>query len=71
MAEPQVRRVHVVPRVLVGLGYVVAGLLVLLAQIEDVTVNWSVVAPTAVMLLGLGLLVTAVVDAVTRGGHRP
>lgn len=62
MAESPVRRGHVVSRVVIGLAYVVAGLLVLLVQVEDVVLRWSVVAPLVMLLLGLGLLVTALVD---------
>ena len=62
MAEFAARPGHVAFRVLVGLGYVAAGLLVLVAQIRDVTLQWSIVAPAAMLLLGLGLLVTALVD---------
>ena len=58
---------HVLTRVVVGLAYVAAGLLVLVAQIRDVTLQWSVVAPAAMLLLGLGLLVTALVDTHLRG----
>jgi|1185.fasta_scaffold1686675_1 hypothetical protein len=61
MAELAARPGHVAFRV-VGLAYVAAGLLVLLAQVEDVRLQWSVVTPVAVLLLGLGLLVTALVN---------
>lgn len=62
MAESAARPGHVAFRVLVGLAYVAAGLLVLVAQIRDVTLQWSIVAPVVMLLLGLGLLVTALVD---------
>jgi hypothetical protein len=68
MAEVTARAGHVVSRVSVGLAYVVAGLLVLIAQVEDVRLQWSVVAPVALVLLGLGLLVTALVDTHLLGG---
>jgi len=72
MAEFAARPGHVISRVVVGLVYVAAGLLVLIAQIEDVRLQWSVVAPVALLLLGLGLLVTALVDThLTRGSEGP
>jgi len=52
----------------VGLAYAVAGVLVLVAQIEDVRPQWSVVVPAALLLLGLGLLLTALVDTHLKGG---
>jgi uncharacterized membrane protein len=58
---------HVVARIIVGVGYVVAGLFVLLAQIEDLTVVWSIIAPAAVVVIGVGLLVTGVVDSRLHG----
>jgi hypothetical protein len=67
MVDRSARRGHVVTRVVVGVGYVVAGLLVLLAQIEDITVAWSIVAPAAVVVIGVGLLVTGVVDSRLHG----
>lgn len=66
------RRGHVISRVVVGLAYVAAGLLVLVAQVQDVELQWSVVAPVALLLLGLGLLVTGLVDThLARGSERP
>jgi hypothetical protein len=67
MTESPVRRGHVVPRLVIGLAYVAAGFLVLLVQVEDVVLRWSVVAPLAMLLLGLGLLVTALVDTHLHG----
>jgi|tagenome__1003787_1003787.scaffolds.fasta_scaffold20853129_2 hypothetical protein len=67
MVDRTAGRGHVIPRVVVGVGYVVAGLLVLLAQIEDLTVAWSIVAPAAVVALGVGLLVTGMVDSRLHG----
>jgi sulfite exporter TauE/SafE len=63
MADVRAGLGHVVLRVVVGLAYVVAGVAVILAQVEDVRLHVSVVAPAALMLLGLGLLATALVDA--------
>jgi len=62
MADTQLRRGHVVSRVDVGIVYVVAGLLVLLVQVEDLALQWSILAPTVIVVLGLGLLVTGIVD---------
>ena len=62
MAEVTPRGGHVVSRIVVGLVYVVAGALVIGAQVEDVQLQWSLVAPIALVLLGVGLLVTALVD---------
>jgi hypothetical protein len=70
MADLTVRAGHVVSRVVVGLAYVVAGLLVLIAQVQDVRLQWSVVGPVALVLLGVGLLVTALVDTHLLGGRR-
>jgi len=68
MVDTSTGRGHVIARVVIGVGYVVAGLLVLLAQVEDVTVAWSiVVAPAAGVVLGVGLLVTGVVDSRLHG----
>jgi hypothetical protein len=67
MADTSAGRGHVISRVAVGLAYVVAGLAVLVAQIEDVRLQWSVVAPAALLLLGLGLLVTGFVDMHLKG----
>ena len=68
MAELTARAGHVASRVVVGLAYVVAGVLVLFAQVEHVRLQWSVVAPVALVLLGVGLLVTALVDTHLIGG---
>jgi hypothetical protein len=62
MAEVTPRAGHVLSRVVVGLVYVVAGVLVMIAQVADVQLQWSLVAPIALVLLGVGLLVTALVD---------
>lgn len=62
MAESSARPGHVLARVVVGLAYVVAGMLVLVAQLEHLRLQWAVVTPVALLLLGLGLLVTAFVD---------
>lgn len=51
----------------VGLAYVLAGVAVLVAQVQDVRLQWSVVTPAALLLLGLGLLVTALVDTHLKG----
>jgi len=67
MADTSARRGHVISRVIVGLAYVLAGLAVLVAQVQDVRPQWSVVAPAALLLLGLGLLVTALVDTHLKG----
>jgi VIT1/CCC1 family predicted Fe2+/Mn2+ transporter len=67
MVDRSAGRGHVVARVVVGVGYVVAGLLVLLAQIQDLTIAWSIVAPAAVVVLGVALLVTGVVDSRLHG----
>jgi hypothetical protein len=70
--DTAVNRGHVLTRVVVGLVYVIAGALVLLAQIEDVTLAWSIVVPAAVVVLGIGLLVTGIVDTRLHGqGYRP
>jgi sulfite exporter TauE/SafE len=53
--------------VVVGLAYVLAGVAVLVAQVQDVRLQWSVVTPAALLLLGLGLLVTALVDTHLKG----
>ena len=45
-----------------GLAYLLAGLAVIFAQVTDVEVQWSLAAPAALLLLGIGLLVTALVD---------
>ena len=70
MAEVTACAGHVVSRVVVGLAYFVAGALVLIAQVEDVRLQWSVVAPVALVLLGVGFLVTALVDTHVLGGSR-
>lgn len=71
MTEFAARTGHVISDLVLGLTYVVAGVLVLIAQVEGLRLQWSVVAPVALLLLGLGLLVTAFVDQhVTRGGER-
>lgn len=71
MAEFGGRPAQVVFNVVVGLTYVVVGLLVLIAQVNDVRIQWSVIAPTALVLLGLGLLVTAALDKrLTRASRR-
>jgi hypothetical protein len=71
-AYRQINRSHVLTRVVVGLVYVVSGVLVLLAQIADVTLAWSIVVPAAVVVLGVGLLVTGIVDTRMHGqGYRP
>jgi hypothetical protein len=70
--DTSVNRGHVLTRVLVGLVYVIGGVLVLLVQIEDVALAWSIVVPAAVVVLGIGLLVTGVVDTRLRGqGYHP
>ena len=67
-----ITRGHVLTRVVVGLVYVVAGVLVLLAQMADVTLALSIVVPAAVVVLGVGLLVTGIVDTRMHGqGYRP
>ena len=68
MADDPARPAHVISRVAIGLAYVVAGVLVLVAQVQDVRLQWSVAAPAALLLLGLGLLVTALVDTHLRRG---
>lgn len=62
MPETPVRRGHVVPRVVVGVSYVLAGVLVLVVQVQHVTLRWAVVVPAAMLVVGLGLLLTALVD---------
>jgi hypothetical protein len=69
MSDLTARAGHVASRVVVGLAYVVAGVLVLIAQVEDVRLQWSVVAPVALVLLGVGLLVTALVDTHVLGSR--
>ncbi len=67
MVSSQAGRGHVISRVVVGLAYVLAGVAVLVAQVQDVRLQWSVVTPAALLLLGLGLLVTALVDTHLKG----
>ncbi len=69
MAEFTARAGHVASRVVVGLAYVVAGLLVLVAQVQHVRLQGSVVAPVALVLLGVGLLVTALLDTHVLGSR--
>ena len=62
MAEVTPSAGHVVSRIVVGLVYVAAGMLLIIAEAQDVQLQWSVVGPLALVLLGIGLLVTALLD---------
>jgi hypothetical protein len=59
-----------VERIVLGVLLGAAGVAWLLAQVEDVRLQWSVAAPVALVLLGLGLLVTTLVDTHLPGGSR-
>ena len=62
MAERAAGSGHMIARALVGLGYVVTGLLLIVTEVRDITIRWSIVTPTVIVVLGLALLVTGLVD---------
>ena len=59
-------RSHVTVRRVIGACYVLAGVLLLLVQLDVVNLSWSVVVPGALVVLGATLLVSGLVDAHTQ-----